>query len=385
MSNKINMTIPINSLGYGMHALGYYKILLENNWDISINSITKNETDLVNSNLLKDLGISTEVNKSIIAPKYNAPNIIVWHSDHFAQYKMQNVPNIGMGAFELSPITKEQQAGFLNVDLACTYSTWGLNEIHNPNKKKVLGPVWSYYFKNISKFENENFNTNNNPIVISPGKWEQRKGHPLFLELLSEYAEDNLNLNVYAFWNNSFTGHLTQPIKALHDAGWNLKNVISLKEFETTVYLYSKKNIQIYLFGHIPKYTNMISLYKQGDAMISLSFGEGWDMPLLDALGLDIPIFITANTAHLEYHNPLYCISEQEHSYEIAYDGVWFNRQGNWAVPDKKYARNKLRSFLFKIPTKDDFFFKSYTDKINPIRNNSLTFNQLKEAIEYVY
>ena len=376
MQNQINLTIPINSLGYGMHALGYYKVLKDAGYDVTLNKIGSRGLESNISSLLANLGLLDAVEEDQEKKPFDAPNLMVWHPNQMSQFLMKGVPNIGAGAFELEPVTQEEQDGFSSVDVAVTYSDWGISQIDNPNKIKVYGPTWSTYGLEIDNVH-QIPGTEGKTTYLSPGKWEKRKGHPEFVDILTTIALEGQEFVVLGFWNNIFTGHLSQPLAYLTKKGWAIDNMFNIHG--EIVYTMKLNDSIITLFGHVEKYTNLLGYYHEADAAITLSKGEGWDMPIVDLLGLGIPVLMTDNTAHSEYVNPDYCISKKDHMLEKANDGVFFKGQGNWYNPNLQVCENKIRDFM----THDlsQFWPDDYTAKFDIIKDPKTILLQLETAI----
>lgn len=383
MPLKINLTIPVNSLGYGMHALGYYIALSELGYRIKVNPIGEPclkaaECFHYGASMLKDIAAD---------PFKDAPNFIVWHPQELPKCLMPGVPNIGAGAFELEPLTPAEQAGFNSVDIAVTYSDWGLSLIDNPNKMKIWGPALAW--KVIEDKRIDILSCALSPgisSVISAGKWELRKGHPEYLATITQLAREGFSLQTVAFWNNPFTGGLVEPIKAITNLGWKLKGVTEYASLgNAKKYTFFKEHSRIELFSHIERYDSMIAQYKFAQAMVSLSKGEGWDLPVVDMLSIGTPVFMTDNTAHSEYVYKPFSIPPEEHIIKTAEDGVFFKGQGSWHVPNPAYTQQKLKAFLQGLTgyqhNKQHIFFEEHKDTITDLRTERSMRKQLEAII----
>ena len=379
MRNQINMTIPVNSLGYGMQALGFYHLLKEAGYNIHVKKIGSNFIDPSVLALLENLNLDNAMQEDIKRRPLDAANYIVWHPKGFLDNKMTGVPNIGSGCFEIEPITAEDQIGFSSVDVAVTHSDWGLSQIVNPNKCLVHGPSWSTYGLHLPDAIDIP-KLNSNPLFMSPGKWEERKSHPLLTKILTRRAMEGKNFSLLAFWDNIFTGNLNQPLTNLRGQGWVISNLYNFNN--QMCYNMTLNGSHIFLMDHIVKYTDMLALYKKTIGMISLSKGEGWDMPAIDALGLGIPALLTDNTAHLEYSNSLARVEYGEHKIISANDGIWFRDEGNWYTPDEDICNIKVNMFMDKCATGSKWFWTDeYVKKLTTIQDPNVIVNQIETAI----
>ena len=376
MHRQINLTIPINSLGYGMHGMGYYKILKDAGYEVSVSKIGNNksiETTVVP--LIEDLGLLEPIREDMKRGDFDAPNFIVWHSNQFSQMIKPDVPNIGASAFELQPITAEEQAGFDLVDVAVTYSEWGLEQINNPVKTLVHGPIWSTYGLNSGNVPHIP-GIENKPIFISPGKWEERKGHPDLVKIITRLAKKDKEFAIFGFWNNIFTGYLNQPLQCLRDKDWIVVQMYNIGNQMT--YILELNKATVVLFGHVEKYTDMLGYYKMADGAISLSRGEGWDMPIVDLLGLGIPVLMTNNTAHTEYVNPAFSIDRG--ILQEANDGIFFRGQGNWDYPYFPECNTKVNHFITNQPIRN-FWTPEYKRHFDSVANPANVLKQIETAI----
>lgn len=92
--------------------------------------------------------------------------------------------------------------------------------------------------------------------------------------------------------------------------------------------------------------SEMASLYKKCDAFVSLTHGEGYFMPLLEAVACDLPVVVTGWGGHMDFID-----SNLAATIEYKFDQVppasWMPNllgQGQfWAYPDYEKAKNRLR------------------------------------------
>ena len=91
--------------------------------------------------------------------------------------------------------------------------------------------------------------------------------------------------------------------------------------------------MDIALGSYIRDYRKLLGLMQGCDGYISISAGEGWDQPLVEAMGLGVPVLVTRNTAHEQYCD-LFNSTLINCRNEIAYDGIWFTgNKGKWYPP----------------------------------------------------
>lgn len=346
MTKELRLVIPINSLGYGMHAMAHYKALIEcAKVDIKLEPIGNTSSC---DTILKELEISKDrfkkdLNRSISG---NAPSFILWHPEQLGNHLGKGL-NVGATLFETDKLMPNELKGVQSVDKVVTYSEWAVKVLakHKIEASKIVGPCIPSYtntYERIRQFDLLDLPIGEDKVILSPGKWEKRKGHPDFVKDITELSKTKY-FSVFAFWNNIFTGGLAQPVQCLIDNGWKLTGQYS--RHGTVIYSYSHEHATLYLFGHLSSHEDLMSLYKRADIMVSYSSGEGWDLPCVDAIYMQCKVIATNNTAHLEYNK--YFATRLPCHEEIADDGIWFKRnRGNWYPSDYHYRLMALERLL---------------------------------------
>jgi len=343
---EINLTCAINNLGYGMHGLGYYKALKKRGFDIKLRPVNKEITEEQIRKIAIDLYIDpdefvNDVNRSEI----DAPNFIVWHADHYQNVRM-NGKNVLFAAFETDKLQKGEELGFKQADKAGTYSSWGCSVMYEYGIDSLLmpGPIMPAYLPKDHKCQiPEGFTgvwDKNKPTLFCPGKWEIRKGHPVLVRHLTDLALEGHGFNALCFWNNIFTGGLTQPTEELKRFAWNLHRVYDWKT--TKIFHYKINNSDLYLFDYVESYRDLLNFMWISNIAVSYSSGEGWDLPMAEMTYLAKTTVISFNTAHLDYvYKSPYAISCNRH---LANDGLFFKGdRGHWYPVVEDIAINQLQ------------------------------------------
>lgn len=98
-----------------------------------------------------------------------------------------------------------------------------------------------------------------------------------------------------------------------------------------------------YLVNRVFPYYQLAALYRSADCFISAGRGEGWDMPLMEAMACGLPSIATDWGAHTEFTDPEICYLLKTRGTIPAvakcpyYDGF------SWADPDPEHLRLLLR------------------------------------------
>lgn len=347
MREQLRLVIPMNPLGYGMHASAHYKALKEaDSIDIKLEIIggTDSYKAIAKELELDEKEIEVDLSRKI---SKEATSFILWHSEQLQLHLGKGI-NIGSTLFETSILKKDEIAGINTVDKICTYSKWGVNVLKKhgfTNVNQIVGPCIPSYvnaYKEIKPFDLLDIYLKDDKIIVSAGKWEIRKGHNEFVKDISILSKTN-KFSVFAFWNNIFTGGLTQPVKELNKYGWTLFEQYTKDSM--SIYIYVLNDVKIYLFSHIASHIELISLYKRADILATYSSGEGWDLPCVDAIYMGCDIIGTHNTAHEEYSS--YFKTKLLCDTIIANDSIWFKgERGNWYPPVFEDRLKKLENIL---------------------------------------
>jgi len=164
---------------------------------------------------------------------------------------------------------------------------------------------------------------------LSVGKWEKRKGQDLLIKAFCEEFKDNEKVELVI---------MADSIK-LFDQKFNIyKNIVNLKLPE------DRASLQI-IEGMIPNYSDMGRIYTSADCFVNPTRGEGWNLPLIEAMACGMPCITTNWSAHTDFANEKNAYMLNDFTLVPA-DQVFaqaFIKFGNWAEPTIKELREKMR------------------------------------------
>jgi len=354
----LNIIAPINSVGYGIFTLGIIKEfqLLNRKFNIMpIGLVNWREVEMlcfdmeIDINNLKNNIVTFNEIESL---KKQYDTIIMWHLEELDIIKRNtedykaSTQVIGFPQFETDYINPDLLRKLNNnLDLIVSSSDWGNNVIKNLSNVNVasninmFGPCITKGLKNKPKVIGGLFSMfSNKQIFISPGKWESRKDQT---SLLNQYSKiDRPESVIFGFWYNVFTGGNKEPIECLTNLSFKFKEYIDieLNDIIRASLWENEKGGQILLFPRINRWIDLMRLYKTGTKVISISKGEGWDLPIVECIGMDMKIFASGNTAHNSYMIDSYLCESK-----LAFDGKWFFGEGQWyPVKNMKDIYNTL-------------------------------------------
>lgn len=174
-------------------------------------------------------------------------------------------------------------------------------------------------------------NENDNYRFLFVGKWEYRKGVDVLLKAFSEEFKkgEKVELIVMADSIKQFTPN------------FNIyKEIVDLNLPQ------DRAQFKI-IEGMIPDYKEMGRLYTSADCFVKPTRGEGWNLPLIEAMSCGLPSITTNWSAHTEFANDknAYMLNDYElvpaiNEKQISQNYLKF---GKWANPSIKELREKMR------------------------------------------
>lgn len=220
--------------------------------------------------------------------------------------------------FETDQLPQGWAEGLNQADYVLTASAWGRQIMINNGvdyKKLRVVPegvdpaVYHPWGAENEKIRDGKFN------FLMVGKYEPRKGYDELIQAFIQTFGYNTDVQLL--------------IKA--DTFYKPE---SLSEFQKKLQGINQKNIKL-ISGMIDD-VSMASVYRSCDAFVFPSRGEGWGLPLIEAIACGLPVVSTYCTGHAEY---LRCIEGDFMPIDTRLEPVPFDPKnnlkgsGNWYVP----------------------------------------------------
>ncbi|MFZ5595897.1 MAG: glycosyltransferase family 4 protein [Bacillota bacterium] len=101
------------------------------------------------------------------------------------------------------------------------------------------------------------------------------------------------------------------------------------------------KTPSITLEKSVIPYSELPSLYKRADCQISASHGEGWNLPLMEAMACNIPVIAVNWSGHTEYLTDYNSFLIEAAGFTDANSPIY--PDARWAVVDKRSLRRMMR------------------------------------------
>ena len=301
---EINLTAPINDLGYGVAGLNILKGLVRNGCKVSYWPIgqatprTQEDADVISQCISNAHFFNNE-----------APSLRLWHQHDMAHH-VGHGTKIGFPVFELDKFSELEKHHLNSVDKIIVCSKWakGVVEKEVPGSHVDVAPlgVDQSIFKPLNKQENKK------TIFLNIGKWEIRKGHDILCDAFNRAFSESDDVELWMMNHNPF-------LDEAQESEWH------------SLYLQSKLGSKIKILPRVETHLEVAQVMQQADVGVFPSRAEGWNLEALEMMSMGKDVILTDYSAHTEFANDgnskLIKIDETED----AYDGIWFHGQGEWA------------------------------------------------------
>lgn len=301
----MNLTAPISSLGYGkvgtQIALALHKYVPVSLWLIGPAEADNQDE----ANLLQRMIQNT----TCYDP--HAPSIRIYHQFDLAQHVGKG-EHIGFPIFELNKFTSTELHHLKCQDRLFVASKWSVDVLHT-NRVNTPSAVIPFGASLPSVPPTPRTDTF---TFLNIGKWEIRKGHDFLLEAFNKAFDpkDNVRLDMLCY-------NPVAPNAEIYNRDWERS------------YMNSKMGLagKIRIVPRLRSATDVALLVSEADCGVFPSRAEGWNMGLAEMMSAGKHCIATNCTAHTEYCNEDVCDLIEPGPMEEAFDGVWFNGQGEWA------------------------------------------------------
>ena len=294
----INITAPINNLGYGVASVNIIKSLLKIGYDLQLNVIGQIE-DTKYLQLFSKL-IQKNVNRSTASVK-------IWHQND-VHHHIGKGKHIAFPIFELNQFTKAEKWSLSHNDKILVCSEWA-KQIAEQETSIETSVVPLGVDRDILKpFKSGRRET----VFFNCGKWEVRKGHDILVECFNKAFDYNDEVELWMMCHNPFYSQQQQ------DEWINL-------------YKNSKLGDKIRIIPRQKDHRDVYNIMKQTDCGVFPARAEGWNLELLEMLSCGKHVITTNYSGHTEFCSVKNSMLVDVTSLESAIDGVWFHGQGMWA------------------------------------------------------
>jgi glycosyltransferase involved in cell wall biosynthesis len=314
-THQINLSCPINQLGYGVAGLNITKALHELNHEVCLFTIGNVEVSEEYHELLK------EVIKNSRTPDWKAPSIKMWHQHDMAQF-VGNGEKYGFPIFELDRFTDLELHHLHYLDHWMVTSEWAKSIIVE-HVGKIRGEEYvkenTYVIplgvdRTIFK---ESMSHKKETIFYNCGKWEIRKGHDVLVKAFEEAFTEDDDVELWMMCDNPF-----YPEE--ENFKWE------------RLYRSSKLGEKVRIIPRQKTQEDVYKIMSETDCGVFPARAEGWNLELLEMMSCGKHVIATNYSSHTEFCNDDNCMLVDTEEKEDAVDGFWFRGQGQWASIKEK-------------------------------------------------
>jgi glycosyltransferase involved in cell wall biosynthesis len=329
----INLTCPVNRLGYGVVGANILKALVRAGVSVACWPIGRIDAQRDDQPFIDEaMGRQATFDGS-------SPSLRIAHQDQLAQHV--GFPRIGFPIFELNRFTDRELHNLRNQDMLFVASQWAKDIVENnavfENLERVhvipLGVDRAVFCEPVEPSQ-----SNGEPrptVFLSVGKWERRKGHDLLVDAFNKAfsMDDNVELWMLAY-NPVITADPGQAVEK--NQAWE------------SLYRSSPLGSKIKFLPRYATHREVAVVMQQSDCGVFLSRAEGWNLPALELLSCGKQLIITNYSAHTVYCNASNSHLIEINSLEDARDGRWFFGHGQWAALGDEQLEQAV-SFMRKV------------------------------------
>lgn len=325
MVKHLNLTCPINPLGYGVASLNIFLALRDQGVDIKLWPLGQVDAHPSHVPFIQE-AIDT---RHSYYP--SAPSLRIWHQHDLAHH-VGSGQHIGFPIFELDKFTEIEQdeVGAMNYIFVC--SQWA--------KDIVLGQCPSLYHKKVIVVplgvnrtifhEKVGVPDPKWTTFLNIGKWEYRKGHDVLVEAFNRAFTPKDRVRLWMMNHNPFFSDQQTD------------------EWED-MYKYSPMGDHINFLPRVQTHQEVARVMSEADCGVFPSRAEGWNLELLEMMSMGKTVITTDYSAHTEFCTSANAKLIPINTLEPAYDGVFFGDDmvGNWA----RFGSNQYDSLIEHMRT----------------------------------
>tara|TARA_R100001443_G_scaffold4277_2_gene12587 strand:+ start:644 stop:1687 length:1044 start_codon:yes stop_codon:yes gene_type:complete len=312
----INLTTPINNLGYGVAGYNIYKEIYKLHPSTALYPISQPE--FTNESIAS--GIDNQ-------GKNNYPSVKIWHQNDLHSH-VGKVKHIGFPIFELTEFSKIEKRSMEHCDSIFVCSKWAkdivVNQTSFTSDKVHVVPLGV----DIDLFTPKQLKRPNT-VFFNCGKWEKRKGHDILLECFNRAFSPGDNVELWMMCENPFIGEMNKQ--------W------------IDLYKSSPLGDKIRIIPRQKTHKDVYSIMAQADCGVFPARAEGWNLELLEMMACGKAVIATNYSAHTEFCDKDNSFLIEIDSLENASDGVFFSgSHGEWASllePQKCQLIEHMRDF----------------------------------------
>lgn len=309
---NFNLITPLNQLGYGVAGLNIAKSL-HTKCNLSlfpikpIQIVTQEDANIIKECILNSQEFDNK-----------AACLRIWHQNDMAEFVGRG-QHIGFSFFELDTLNDAEKHHMNSLDKLFVTSKWAKSICEDQLSLSSADISVVPLGVDLSIFQPTSLLNQNQDktIFFNCGKWEVRKGHDVLYKIFNKTFTAQDNVELWMMCDNPF---LSQE---------------QTKEWQD-LYKNSVLGDKIKFIPRVNTPSEVYNIMAQTDCGVFPSRAEGWNLELLEMMACGKRVIATNYSAHTEFCNSENCFLVDIDETETAFDGVWFQGNGNWASIKEK-------------------------------------------------
>jgi glycosyltransferase involved in cell wall biosynthesis len=310
-THNLNISAPINQLGYGLTGLNLSLALHELKNSVALFAIGNVEAPPQYHEDLKQLFSNSR------HPDFHAPSIRIWHQHDMTQF-VGNGAKFAFPIFELDRFADLEKHHLHWLDNWMVASEWA-KDVLVSQLKDIRGEDYVKEHTHViplgvdRSIFREGISNKTETVFLNVGKWEVRKGHDVIVEAFNQAFNQDDNVQLLMLCDNPFYSE-EENFK------WE------------RLYRTSKLGDKITIVPRQQMQQDVYNIMLQSDCGVFPARAEGWNLDLLEMMSCGKSVIATNYSAHTEFCNEENCMLVETTEMEDADDGKWFRGQGQWAA-----------------------------------------------------
>jgi len=306
---EVNLSAPVNQLGYGIVGLNVLAGLRRQGhspalWVLGLPEVPEQHRDLVNEAIARTSTFDRL-----------APSLRIWHQFDLAQHVGKGL-HAALPIFELDRFRPVELHHLKQQDLVIVASAWAADILKANGIDNIS--IAPFGVDHDIFFPRDVDTAPEQPtIFLNVGKWELRKGHDLIVKAFNKAfaPSDNVKL-VMLCYNPCFAD--PEKLRRYNEQWANLYRRSALAE-----------KIQV-AESRLPTQEHVAEIMAAADCGVFPTRAEGWNLELGEMLAMGKTCIASNCSAHTQFVRDYNCKLIETTTLEDAYDGVWFFGQGKW-------------------------------------------------------
>ena len=310
-----------NSTSYGLVALNFLKGLTDLGINVATHGLLSNE----------DYGTyNAYVRNSSLASKLfdiNAPCLCIHHQFDMAT-SVGSGRRIGYTFFEVNKLTTLEVHHLRSLDDLIVPSKWASEVCSSVGLPTPLVCPAGYDDQIFKPIEYRPSSC----VFLSVGKWEVRKQQDMIVHAFNRAFEDSDNVSLWMSCDNRFIPQFVDNKKKYY------KELLGDK---------------LKLLGRVDTHFDLARIMQQSYCFVAPSLAEGWNLPLLEAMGCAKFNIATNYSGHTEFCTKESTLLIEPTGLQKAVDDMWFKENsltncGEWCVYDVDQLIEHMRDIYRK-------------------------------------